>query len=313
MKENLAFVFSPQGTQRVEMGKEFHDNFPFVEEIFAKAEQLLIDWGWGPQLRQLCFDGPPEKLNQTQYTQPALYVFEAVGNQLLRERNIIPSVVSGHSFGMVPATFAAGVLDFESGLRTAYERGQVMARAGEENPGKMTAVNGSMQQIIDLITQSGISDVWGVNDNSPLQTVVAGRVETMDGFRSFLKQADFRFVDLPVSIAAHSPLMQKAAENLQIAISHINFKDPTINLMLDNQAAIVNNAEMIKEALIRQLTGRVMWVDCVKNMIQSGVTEFVEVGPRQVLNGLIRQIDKEVQTYHVSDLASLNTTLQALT
>jgi len=286
------------------MGKDLYETFPIARELYDQAVNIL-----GFDLRSLSFEGPEEELKQTYITQPAIFVHSVIVNRLLDQRGISPHIVAGHSLGEYSALVAAGVLDFESGLRLVKLRGELMQRAGEENPGTMAAIIGlNPLEVEDLCREaSEVGVVCAANFNSPEQVAISGSIEGVHRAMELARaRGAKRVVELVVSGAFHSPLMKGAEERLGQALEQTAFHDPRMPVVPNVTASPTTRSEEIRQNLLRQLTHPVRWVESIQKMITFGAHQFLEVGPGRVLTGLLRRINREVQGIPVGTLEDLN-------
>jgi len=276
-----AFVFPGQGSQFVGMGKDL------AEKELKIANQIL-----GLDLKKLCLEGPEDELKKTAITQPAiLTVSVAAFYQLTTSK---PSALAGHSLGEYSALVAAGVLRFEDAVKIVNLRGKFMQEAVPAGEGAMAALLGGDRQTIQQICQE-VGNVWPANFNSPGQVVISGKKDSIALAGEKLKGAGVkRVIPLAVSAPFHCPLMQPAADKLQVELDKIQFNDANIPVVANVTADYATQAEQIKGLLIKQVTAPVLWEDSVRKMIADGVTNFVEVGPGKVLSGLIKKINQEV-------------------
>lgn len=285
-----ALVFPGQGSQYVGMGQDLYANSSNARELFIKAESIL-----GFPLSQLCFNGPDDELKQTRNTQPAIFVHSVILVSLLE--NMQFHAVAGHSLGEYSALVAARVLSFEDGLKLVRLRGELMQRAGEENPGTMAAVIGLDANIIhEICTEASASGlVQAANFNSPGQIVISGAVNGVRKAMELAKQRGAKIVkELAVSGAFHSPLMESATQGLRKGFDGIEFHDAVVPVYSNVTATPLQNAHDIRQALLAQLTHPVRWEESVRAMVADGITEFIEVGPGKVLQGLIKRIAPDV-------------------
>ena len=287
-----AYVFPGQGAQFVGMGKDLYEQSALAKEYFEKANEIL-----GYSITDLMFDGTPEDLKQTKVTQPAVFLHSVISALVLGE-DFKPDMVAGHSLGEFSALVAAGALTFEDGLKLVYARAMSMQKACESEPSTMAAVLGLRDEEVEEVCES-IKDaiVVPANYNCPGQLVISGSIEGIDKACVLLKEKGAkRALKLPVGGAFHSPLMQPASEELQAAINATNFKTPVCPVYQNVNAYPQTNPDDIKQNLIAQLTAPVRWTQTVKNMITDGAVEFIELGPGDVLKGLVKKINPEMIT-----------------
>lgn len=289
-----AFVFPGQGSQFPGMGKAIVEQSEAAKKLVEEANAQL-----GFDLAAIMFSGTEEELRRTDVTQPAIFLHSMLAYSTLN--NPQPSMVAGHSLGEFSALVAAGVLTFADGLRLVAARANAMQKACELEPGTMAAVLGLDDQKVEAVC-SGITDiVVPANYNCPGQLVISGSVAGIEKACVALKEAGAkRALVLPVGGAFHSPLMKAAEEELQGAIQSITFNAPSCPVYQNVVAMPVTDPATIKQNLINQLTGPVKWTQSVQAMIADGATEFTEVGPGKVLQGLIQKIQKEVSVNGVS-------------
>lgn len=296
MASRYAYLFPGQGSQYVGMGRDLHGSFPEARDVFAQADEIL-----GIALSRLCFEGPSEALDDTVNTQPALLAVSVAALRVLKERwPDAPACVAGHSMGEFTALVAAKALSFEDGLRLVRERGRLMKEAGQRNPGGMAAVlgldRGSIQAACALASEQSGAYVGVANDNCPGQIVISGAVDALQRAMELARERGAkRVVRLAVSIAAHSPLMSKTAEEFRRRLDEAPFRAPVVPVVANATASPLTDPEIIRDALERQLTSPVRWVESMRWMIDRGVPRFVEVGPKKVLRGLLRRIDRSVE------------------
>ncbi|MEI6754469.1 MAG: ACP S-malonyltransferase [Paludibacter sp.] len=287
-----AYVFPGQGAQFVGMGKDLYDQSPLAKEYFEKANEIL-----GYRITDLMFEGTPEDLKQTKVTQPAVFLHSVISAIVLGDK-FKPDMVAGHSLGEFSALVAAGALSFEDGLRLVYARAMAMQKACEKEPSTMAAVLGLSDEAVEEVCDS-IKDLVVVpaNYNCPGQLVISGSIEGIDKACELLKEKGAkRALKLPVGGAFHSPLMQPASEELQAAIKATTFSTPVCPVYQNVNAYPQTNPDSIKENLIAQLTAPVRWTQTVKNMVTDGAIEFAELGPGDVLKGLVKKISPETAT-----------------
>ena len=286
-----AFVFPGQGSQFPGMCKDLYDAHAEAREMCQAADRLL-----GFSLTDVMFNGTADDLKQTKVTQPAVFLHSVVAQRLMTIEK--PDMVAGHSLGEFSALVACGALRFEDALLLVSARAQAMQAACEANPGTMAAVLGlpdeKVVEICDQITNDHV--VVAANFNCPGQIVISGEIEAVDAACVVLKEAGARrALRLNVGGAFHSPLMAPAAEDLKAAILKTDFQKPFCPIYQNVTAKASTAPEEIRENLLKQLTSPVRWTQSVQNMIADGATEFYEFGPGDVLKGMIRKINPEVQ------------------
>lgn len=286
-----AYVFPGQGAQFVGMGKDLYEQSPLAKELFEKANEIL-----GFRITDLMFEGTPEDLKQTKVTQPAVFLHSVISAFVLGD-DFKPDMVAGHSLGEFSALVAARALSFEDGLRLVYARAMAMQKACEVEPSTMAAVLGlsdeDVEEVCDSITQLVVVPA---NYNCPGQLVISGSIEGVDKACELLKEKGAkRALKLPVGGAFHSPLMQPASEELQAAINGTAFSNPVCPVYQNVNAYPQTDPEQIKQNLIAQLTAPVRWTQTVKNMVTDGADLFVELGPGDVLKGLVKKISAGVE------------------
>jgi [acyl-carrier-protein] S-malonyltransferase len=294
MGGKVAYVFPGQGAQWVGMGRDLHSNSPQAREVFEEADSTL-----GLSLSQLCFEGPEETLRQTVNAQPAILALSIAylrASPELQDR--APTFVAGHSLGEYTALVAARVLDFADALYLARERGRLMQEAGEKAAGGMVAIIGLDEALVNDVCQLTKTQI--ANINCPGQIVISGPTQVLAQAMELAKaKGAQRAIPLQVSGAFHSPLMQPAAEGMSQAVSRATFHDSAVPIIANTTAQPITSAEAVKAELLNQLCHCVRWQRSIECMIEEGVSTFVEIGPGQVLTGLIRRINKEVQVLNI--------------
>ena len=284
-----AFVFPGQGSQFPGMCKDLYDAHKEAREMCQAADRLL-----GFSLTDVMFNGTAEDLKQTKVTQPAVFLHSVVAQRLMTIET--PQMVAGHSLGEFSALVACGALRFEDALLLVSARAQAMQAACEANPGTMAAVLGLPDEQVDAICKAQNGVVVAANFNCPGQVVISGEIEAVEAACVALKEAGARrALRLPVGGAFHSPLMAPAAEELKAAILKTEFRKPFCPIYQNVSAKAEKEPEIIRENLLKQLTAPVRWTQSVQNMIADGASEFYEFGPGDVLKGLIRKINPDVQ------------------
>jgi [acyl-carrier-protein] S-malonyltransferase len=305
----LALIFPGQGSQYVGMGHEIYQASAAARRIFHEAEEML-----SIPLRRICFEGPEEVLRDTINAQPAILTVSIATLAALRERleeigsQLAPSYTAGHSLGEYSALVAAGALDFREGVLLVRERGRLMKESGEYSPGGMAAVIGmdssALEQVCYRVKDQGI--VCPANYNSPGQTVISGDLAALSAAMQLaVAEGARRAVRLAVSIAAHSPLMQRAAEQFAEALARFSLADATVPIISNVTAQAISTADDIRAELAVQICRSVRWAQSVTAMVEGGATTFVEVGPGNVLSGLVKRVYPGADVYGVDDLESL--------
>ncbi|RYJ41206.1 ACP S-malonyltransferase [Flavobacterium beibuense] len=286
-----AYVFPGQGAQFTGMGKELYENSPQAKELFEKANDIL-----GFRITDIMFEGTAEELKETKVTQPAVFLHSVILAKTLGD-SFKPEMVAGHSLGEFSALVAAGALTFEDGLKLVSQRAMAMQKACEITPSTMAAVLGLEDKIVEDICEQTEGVVVAANYNCPGQLVISGETSAVERACEALKAAGAkRALILPVGGAFHSPMMEPAREELAAAIEKTVFSAPVCPVYQNVPATAVSNPDEIKQNLIIQLTAPVKWTQSVQNMIADGATLFTEVGPGNVLQGLVKKINKEAET-----------------
>jgi [acyl-carrier-protein] S-malonyltransferase len=285
-----AYIFPGQGAQFTGMGLELYENSPLAQELFKKANEIL-----GFPITDIMFEGTTEALKQTKVTQPAIFLHSVILAKTLGD-DFKPEMVAGHSLGEFSALVANGVLSFEDGLRLVSKRALAMQKACEAQESTMAAVLGLDDGIVEDICKSIEGIVVAANYNCPGQLVISGEISAIDkACELLMSNGARRALKLPVGGAFHSPLMEPAREELADAIENTEFNAPICPVYQNVVAKAVTNPAEIKENLISQLTAPVRWTQSIQQMIADGGTEFIEVGPGKVLQGLMRKIDRNVE------------------
>lgn len=306
----LAFLFPGQASQYPAMGRNLAETFPECRAVFDEADAAL-----GVSISKLCFEGSEEELKQTENTQPSILTVSVAAYRILEKRGIAPDFVAGHSLGEYSGLVAAGALDFPKAVKLVRKRGQFMQEAVPAGEGAMAAIMGlSPSDVTEICKKAANGDVVSpANLNSPEQTVISGAAAAVKRAVEIASQSGAkRAVILPVSAPFHCSLMAPAQKRLEPELRGAAFSALKFPLVTNVDAEAITSGEEARDALIRQVTMPVRWLDSVHEMIENGVSVFVEVGPGRVLFGLLRQIDRSVRCFNVEDAASLQTTLDKI-
>ena len=305
-----AFVFPGQGSQSPGMGKELAENFAAARQVFEEADDAL-----GFAISRLCFDGPAEDLQLTENTQPAILTVSVAAYHAMREAGIgPPAFVAGHSLGEYSALVAAGALNLSDAVRTVRARGRYMQEAVPVGTGAMAAViGGELGDIERICTAARNDQVCSIaNFNSPNQAVIAGNTEAVDRAVELLSGVAKRVIKLKVSAPFHCALMKPAQDKLALDLESLKFSEPETPVVTNVDARATTASDELRDALVRQVSAPVRWVESMQLLIDHGAGTFIEVGPGKVLSGLMRQISRDVKMLNVEDAASLETTRAAL-
>ena len=286
-----AYVFPGQGAQYTGMGKDLYEASQEAKTLFEKANDIL-----GFRITDIMFEGEAEELKQTKVTQPAIFLHSTILAKLLGDR-FQPKMVAGHSLGEISALTAAGVLDFEDGLKLVSKRALAMQAACEAEPSTMAAILGLENEVVESICEKVEGIVVAANYNCPGQLVISGAVDAINDACELLKEAGARrALVLPVGGAFHSPLMEPARAELAEAIEATTFNTPICPIYQNVIAAAITDPNEIKKNLVAQLTAPVRWTQTMHQMIADGVSGFTEVGPGKVLQGLVKKVDRQMPT-----------------
>jgi [acyl-carrier-protein] S-malonyltransferase len=292
----FSIIFPGQGSQLVGMGKEFYDKFDIVKNLFLEADESL-----NFSLSKLILEGPKEKLNLTANTQPAIFlisysIFNVVKNEFGIDLDKA-KYFAGHSLGEYSALSCAGCLNFSDTLKILRVRGDAMQNSVPKGEGGMVAVLGSKVETIEEILKDNKQKFAAqiANDNSEGQIVLSGKNEDLDNLILILKKKSIKNVKLPVSAPFHSSLMNKATQIMTEELNKLDFKESKNKLISNVTAKEIENVNILKDLLIKQIESRVRWRESVINMIKNGTNHFIEIGPGKVLSGLVKRINKEVK------------------
>tara|TARA_B100000029_G_scaffold75846_1_gene67600 strand:+ start:681 stop:1613 length:933 start_codon:yes stop_codon:yes gene_type:complete len=298
----FSVIFPGQGSQIVGMGKDLHSKYNIIKKLFKEADEIL-----GFSISNIILEGPKEKLDLTENTQPAIFLLGYSIFNLLKKENFIDlnkaKFFAGHSLGEYTALASAEVLSFSETLKILKVRGNAMQNSVPKGEGGMVAVLGSdIKKIEDIINNnSKLYECFIANDNSDGQIVVSGKTNDLDKFILDLKKNSIKNIKLPVSAPFHCKLMRKATEVMKIEIEKLNIQEPKNILISNVTGKKIENSSEIKDLLIKQIESRVRWRESVKYMIDNGVNNFVEIGPGKVLSGLIKRIDRNVKVSAINN------------
>ena len=285
-----AYIFPGQGAQFPGMGKDLFENSKTAYDLFNIANEIL-----GFRISDIMFDGSAEDLKQTSVTQPAIFLHSVI-LALIKEDGVFPEMVAGHSLGEFSALVVNKSISFEDGLKLVSIRANAMQKACENNPGTMAAVLGLEDNIVEKICGEINGTVVAANYNCPGQLVISGELNSIEIACEKLKEIGARrALVLPVGGAFHSPLMEEAKKELEDAINKTLFSNPICPIYQNVSGLALSTENEIKENLISQLTSPVRWTQSINNMINDGASEFIEVGPGKVLQGLVRKINRDIE------------------
>ena len=298
----IAFIFPGQGSQKVGMGAELARAYPIAKAVFDEADNFLER-----PLSQLCFEGPEAELKQTENTQLAILTCSVATQKVLTQSAVVPKVVAGHSLGEYSALVASGVLEFADALRLVSARSQFMAEAGEEQNGTMAAILGMEAERLQHLCEKVDGVVKIANYNCPGQLVISGDVDAVNQVVALASDeiGARRCRPLPVSGAFHSPLMESAQQKFQSVLDSIKLNPPQIDIVMNVTGEFATDVDNIKHLLFQQITEPVQWEKTLNTIEKSGITHFVEVGPGQVLSGLVKRTLPESTTSNVEDVEKL--------
>lgn len=306
----LAFLFPGQASQHPGMGRDLAENFPESRGVFDEADAAL-----GLAISKLCFEGSEDDLKLTENTQPAILTVSMAAYRAMEKRGITPDFVGGHSLGEYSGLVAAGALDFGTAVKLVRNRGKYMQEAVPHGEGAMAAIMGlSPSDVAEICKKAADHDVVSpANLNSPEQTVISGKAAAVKRAVEIASQSGAkRAVILPVSAPFHCALMEPAQKRLEPELRAAAFSALRVPLITNVDAEAITSGEEARDALIRQVTMPVRWLDSMHELLEGGATIFVEVGPGKVLSGLLRQIDRSVRCFNVEDSASLKSTLEKI-
>jgi len=306
----LAFLFPGQGSQYVGMAREFHTLYPAVREVFSAADDAL-----GFSLSSLCFKGPKEELQKTINTQPAVLTASIASLKVLQLHGVDTGAAAGHSLGEYAALVAARAFDFETAVRLARKRGQLMQEAVPLGSGGMVAVLGLDRSRIEAVVRTARAKgvIETANFNCPGQVVLAGETPALEAAVAAAKEAGAKkCIILPVSGPFHSSLMRRASELFAMELQSASVKRPAFPVVANVTGEYVTTAAEVRSALVRQIISPVLWEESIQRLVNDGVKIFIEVGPGKVLSGLVKRTAPQATCCNVEDRASLEAALGVL-
>jgi len=287
---SIAFLFPGQGSQFVGMGHDLYQTYPEARAVFDLANKVL-----DIEIKTFCFDGPEDSLKQTAITQPAIFTHSVAAYEVIKKHNHRPTLVAGHSVGELAALVAAGVMSLEDGFRVVCVRGQAMQTAGKKRPGAMAAIIGLDDDIITQLCQEIGNQVTPANFNCPGQVVISGEEQAVKkAMEKATEQGAKRALLLPVSGAFHSALMQPAVESLASILEDVPFQKAAIPVIPNVTTEPTTDPQKLKELLIQQVVSPVRWTESMITLGNQGITQAYEVGPGNVLKGLMRRINRDL-------------------
>jgi len=309
MDNKIAFIFPGQASQYVGMGKNFFDNFDCAKKVFEEADEAL-----GFSISSLCFEGPEEKLRQTEMTQPSILTASIAAWAVVSEKGIQPQCAAGHSLGEYSALVASGTLNFKDAVKLVKTRGKLMQEAVPEGKGAMAAILGMKKEDIEECINSLSGLIVSVaNYNSPKQSVISGKKEDVEkAVSSLMEKGARKAVMLPVSAPFHCEMMKPAEEKLAPLLDETHFKKSFFPVVANVDAEETNGADEAREKLKQQVSRSVLWQQSIEEMKKKGIDTFIEIGPGKVLSGLVRQILSDIRIFYVEDKKSLEKTYFSL-
>jgi [acyl-carrier-protein] S-malonyltransferase len=307
MKEKIAFIFPGQGSQKVGMGKDFYKNFPKIRNYFDIASEIV-----GFDIKKICFNGPLKILSQTNITQPVILLISYIIAQIIMKEGIYPDVVCGHSLGEYSALTIAEAFSFVDAMKLVKKRGQFMWEADRKSSGAMAAIIGLSPDEVIKICENFSGKFYPANFNSPKQVVISGAKSDLEEITAlFYKEGAKRVIPLSVTVASHTPLISDVGKKIEEELKEVKIGKLKFPFLSAVNVKYLKQDE-IKEILVKQITSPVLWLNCVKRMIKDGVNCFIEVGPKNILSGLVSRINSEVKTLNVEDIETLRRTLKEM-
>ena len=301
----FSVIFPGQGSQNIGMAKEFYDNFDYIKEIFNKADDVLKI-----KISKIILEGPKEILDQTENTQPAIFLVSySIFKVLQKETNFNinnAKYFAGHSLGEYSALCCAESINFDQTLNILKYRGKAMQQSVPKGQGGMIAILGLNSDEFEKILQDNEElECYIANDNTVGQIVASGKIESLKKIKSLLISKNVKHLELPVSAPFHCPLMRNATEQMTKIINNTEFKKPEVDIISNVTANPMNDPKEIKKLLIKQIESRVRWRESIINMINLGTDQFIEVGPGKILSGLVKRIDRKIKINQVNNLIDI--------
>ncbi|MDX8431524.1 MAG: ACP S-malonyltransferase [Candidatus Algichlamydia australiensis] len=306
MGKKIAFIFPGQGAQYPGMGRDFYHQFPEVKEMVDRADEIL-----GYSLSEMIFEGSSEDLKQTRYSQPAIFITSLAILKVIQDKFpvLVPSYTLGLSLGEYTAMVAAGILPFEEGLKLVQARADAMQKASEATPGTMAAVLGLDPDLVEEVLEKMRPDnaIWIANLNCPSQVVIAGTKEAVEAANEpLIEKGAKRVVPLNVSGAFHTPLMQPAAEELGQKVESVTLHQSETRLLMNAAGDFVEDLDEMRKLLLEQVMQPVLWEKSIHAVMEQGIDLFLEVGPGKTLCGMLRKINRELNTLNVENIEDLD-------
>jgi len=290
-----AFLFPGQGSQYIGMGEFLYNKYDLAKKIFNKSNEIL-DF----DIKRICFENYNNKINETKYTQPLIFIYSYILDCILKDMNISPNVVAGHSLGEYTALVSCGCLKYDEALELIVKRSNLMQKSGEKNPGKMAAIVNVDEKELNFLIKQQKESIVIANYNSKNQLIISGKVNSIDNFIVKLKSKGIKKIfELNVSGAFHSPLMKSARISLEKCINSIDFYDTKLPLYQNFNPKENFQAEKIKINLINQIDNPVRWHEIIKNMDENNIERFIEVGPKNILTKLNKNIIPRAQSFNI--------------
>ncbi len=290
-----AFLFPGQGSQYIGMGEFLYNKYDLAKKIFNKSNEIL-DF----DIKRICFENYNNKINETKYTQPLIFIYSYILDCILKDMNISPNVVAGHSLGEYTALVSCGCLKYDEALELIVKRSNLMQKSGEKNPGKMAAIVNVDEKELNFLIKQQKENIVIANYNSKNQLIISGKVNSIDNFIIKLKSKGIKKIfELNVSGAFHSPLMKSARISLEKCINSIDFYDTKLPLYQNFNPKENFQAEKIKINLINQIDNPVRWHEIIKNMDENNIERFIEVGPKNILTKLNKNIIPRAQSFNI--------------